>query len=142
MSQTPTTPDTKVIISENSKRGPGRPPKTSAPTDLTPTIDLEAVGQISVEKTEEHLRLSAKLMQLETAAIYANQAKIDWLEVEEDILKHFCNGNIPEAGYFIYKNVKLCLKDTAQSLAKRDNLSCHEILFPKESYMKVGVKRA
>lgn len=116
--------------------------QTVAPKDVA-VIDLEkllTVATPSAKQTEEHLKLAAKLTQLETAVIYATQAKIEWLEVEEDILKHFSGGKLPDAGYVIYKNIKMCLANQAEELAKRDALTCHQVMFPKDSYMKVGVR--
>lgn len=107
-------------------------------------LDLEQLLRVHTPngaQTEEHLRVAAKLTQLETAIVYAQQAKIEWLEVEPEILKHFCRGQLPESGYYIYKNVKLCLEGKAEEIARQEGLSCHEVLFPKEGYMRVGVRR-
>lgn len=116
-------------------------PAVEAPKEKV--LDLEQllkVHTVSSAQSEEHLRVAAKLTQLESAIVYAQQAKIEWVEVEEDILKYFNKGALPECGYFIYKNIKLCLQGTAEDIARRDGLSCHEVIFPKESYMKVGVR--
>jgi len=108
-------------------------------------VDLERVFDTGVKSKEQEMKeveMFNKLKKLDYAVEYACSKKIEWLEVDQDILEHFYKGPVPEVGYYIYKTVKLCLKGRAEALAKRDNLSCHEILFPKESYMKVGVRRA
>lgn len=109
------------------------------------TIDLESVMKVtkpSEEQSREHQRIATKLVELESAIVYAQQAKVEWLEVEPEILKHFCKGELPKVGYFIYKNIKLCLEGTAEEIAKRDRLTCDQIIYPKEGYMKIGVKNA
>ena len=92
---------------------------------------------MSAEVHSEKLRLAGELVELESNAVYCAAAKIEWLEVSADILKHFCGGKIPDEGYFIYKNVRLCLPDTAEQIAKRDGMTCHEIMFKDEGHMKV-----
>lgn len=151
MSQTPITQTTKDSTSQDSPKR-GRPRKeTTDEVKATleeakaehneSVIDLAKLEQQNMPSAEARLKVAAQLTELESAVVYARQAKIEWMEVEEDILKYFNRGKLPSVGYYIYKGVKLCLKDTAPDLARREGLSCHEILFPKEGYMKVGVKR-
>lgn len=63
----------------------------------------------------------------------ASVPPIEWLEVPEELLKHFCGGSIPASGYFIYENVKLCLKGKAEEIAKRDGLNSFQVLFPDDA---------
>lgn len=98
------------------------------------------VAKPSPEQAEAYLRLATKLTELESAIVYCQQAKIEWMEVEPEILKHFCKGELPKAGYYIYRNIKLCLAGTAEEIAKRDRLTCDQIIYPKEGYMKIGVR--
>ncbi len=164
MSQTQPTQDTKSNTSSVLRRR-GRPSKTEttlatsseekpevveAPIvkevieDKTPTIDLESLyvkTEKSQKEIQDEIEFFNKMKKLDFAVDYANKNKIEWLEVDQDILEYFYRGTIPEVGYYIYKNTKLCLAGQAKSLAARDNLTCHEVLFPKENYMKLGVKR-
>lgn len=104
-------------------------------------IDVQqAVSRGEPVSHEVHLKVAAKLVELDAAIIYCHQAKIDWFEVDEDVLKYFCKGVLPGSGYFVYKGVKLCLPNTAESIAKRDGLDCNQIVFPTDSYIRVGVK--
>ncbi len=105
-------------------------------------VDLSAIGRPSADMKQKHLELAAKLTELESAITYAKASGIEWLEVDEDVLLRFGKGVMPEAGYVIYKDVRLCLKDTAELIAKKEQINCHEILFPTEGYMKLGVKSA
>lgn len=96
----------------------------------------------SQEEQAKEIEMFNKMKKLDFAVEYANSKKIDWLEVDQDVLEYFYKGPVHPVGYYIYKGIKLCLKGQAEGLAARDNLTCHEILFPKEGYMKLGVKRA
>jgi len=86
---------------------------------------------------EESLRIAGLLHQLETNVQFCKNAGSDWLEVPEDVLKYFCKGKLPEAGYYIYKDIKLCLRDMSEIIAERERLDCHQIMFPDEGYMKI-----
>ena len=92
---------------------------------------------MSPEVHEDRMRLAGQMMELETNVQYCKAANIQWLEVSPDLLKHFNKGKIPDVGYSIYKDIKICLVDTAEEIARREKMDCHEILFPKEGYMKV-----
>lgn len=100
------------------------------------------MGKATQEQSEAYLKLATKLTELESAIVYAQQSKVEWMEVEPEILTHFCHGEIPKSGYYIYKNIKLCLAGTADEIAKRDRLTCDQIIYPKEGYMKIGVRSA
>lgn len=142
MVSTPTTTEIVKEVVAEVKAEPAKAVEAQTKPEVV-SIDLSApahIGKPSQTQAEEALRLSAKLVQLETFIAYAQQNKIEWGEVDADILKHFNKGELPAAGYFIYKNIKLCLPNTAEDLARRDNMNCHQVLFPQESYMKVGIR--
>lgn len=142
MIQTSSEAETKAVavaasIAEN-------PPVDVIQESQEQVIDLNKIlksGEISTGDKEYKFWIGQKLAELDAAVAYASRVGAEWLEVEEPILKHFYGGTIHPVGYYIYKGVKLCLTGTADALAKRDNLTCNEILFPKEGYMKLGVKR-
>lgn len=100
-------------------------------------VDTQNVGKMSPEVHQENLKIAAEKMELETNVQYCKAAGIEWLEVSPDLLKHFCGGQHPEVGYMIYKDIRLCLKDTAEDIARRERMTCHQILFKDEGYMKV-----
>lgn len=87
--------------------------------------------------SERALKIAAEMQDLEAQVQYCAHANIDWLEVSDDLLMHFSGGKLPEAGYFIYKNVRLCRTGTAEDIAQREKLPMHAILYPHEGYMKV-----
>lgn len=102
----------------------------------------DVVGQAeTAEAHAERMKIAEKIVQLDAAVAYAQAAKAEWIEVDEPVLRHFYKGDIPDVGYYIYKNIKLCLVGKAESLARRDGLTCHEIVFPKDQFT-CGVRRA
>jgi len=100
-------------------------------------VDPKNVAKMDHKVHEEALLLASQKMELETNVQYCKAANIEWLEVSPELLKHFCKGVLPEVGYFIYKDIRICLKDTAEGIAEREKMSCHQVLFPEEGYMKV-----
>lgn len=100
-------------------------------------VDTKKISVASHEQQQENLRLAAEIQELETNVQYCLAAGIEWLEVSEDLLKHFNKGKLPDPCYFIYKNVKLVRPGTAEGIAAQERLTCHQILFKDEGYMKV-----
>jgi hypothetical protein len=102
----------------------------------------DVVGKTETEDNyAERMKIAEKIVQLDAAVAYATATKAEWIEVDEAVLKHFYKGTIHPVGYYIYKNIKLCLAGKAEDLAKRDGLSCHEVVFPKDQFT-CGVRRA
>ncbi len=89
------------------------------------------------EEREARHQAAVKIIELDANVTYCTAAGVDWLEVDKDLLMHLNGGDMPEAGYYIYKNVKLCLEGQAESIAARDKLNIHEVLFKDEGYMKI-----
>ena len=113
------------------------PPPTTAKFSDAQIVDVNKIAAITPKATQESLLIASQKMELEGNVTFCKNAGIEWLEVSEELLKSFCQGKLPQAGYFIYKDVKLCLKGTAEQIAQRDALNCHQVLFPDEGYMKV-----
>jgi hypothetical protein len=89
---------------------------------------------------EQRRRLAEMRMGLDGQIDYAKAGGFEWLEVEDAVLRSFCKGELPESGYFIYKDIRLCLTGQAEDLAKRDGMDIHAIVFKEEAKtMKVGV---
>lgn len=100
-------------------------------------VDPKNVGKMTSERHQAHLQIAGEIMELEANVNYCLAAKIEWLEVSEDLLKHFSQGQLPECGYHIYKNIRLCLKGAAEDIARKEQMNCHEVMFPDEGHMKV-----
>jgi len=88
----------------------------------------------SVEKKKRDTEL---VISLEAEVERAKIMGADWLEVDEAVLRYFNKGNMPGAGYILYKGVKLCLAGAAEELARRDNLDVFNVVF-KDEKMKVS----
>lgn len=82
---------------------------------------------------DQQLKQASEMLWLNANIDKCHAAGIEWLEVPDSIIKMFCKGEIPETGYMIYKNVKLCLAGKAEDVARREKLTCHEVLFPGEA---------
>ena len=143
MSQTQHTPTmSETTLETSSKPKRGRPAKSSTESTERVVSISDVVGQAeSAEAHAERMKIAEKIVQLDAAVAYAVATKAEWIEVDEAVLKHFYKGEIHPVGYYIYKNIKLCLAGKAESLAARDGLSCHEIVFPKDQFT-CGVRRA
>jgi hypothetical protein len=79
--------------------------------------------------------------ELETNIQFCLQAGIEWFEVDVELIRAICNGKFPDAGYMIYKNVKLCPTGKSEEIAKREQLTVHEILF-KDDKLNYRVGKA
>ena len=102
----------------------------------------DVVGNTETEESHAaRMKIAEKIVQLDAAVAYAKATKAEWIEVDEAVLKHFYKGEIHPVGYYIYKDIKLCRPGQAESLAQRDGLSCHEIVFPKDQF-SCGVRSA
>jgi len=136
-----------------SKPKRGRPAKNSSeepkaelevkPASTERVVSIsDVVGKQETEASHaERMKIAEKIIQLDAAVAYAKATKAEWIEVDEAVLKHFYKGVIHPVGYYIYKDIKLCLAGKAESLAQRDGLSCHEIVFPKDQFT-CGVRSA
>jgi len=111
------------------------------PTERVVSISDVVGKQETKASHEERMAIAEKIIQLDAAVAYAQATKSDWIEVDEAVLKHFYGGKIHPVGYYIYKNIRLCLAGQAEDLARRDGLNCHEIVFPKDEF-SCGVRSA
>ena len=73
------------------------------------------------------------LSALEAKVQLAKLGKFQWLEVDEEILKHFLQNKYPGPGYFIYKDIRLCLPGMAEEIADREDIDVHAVLFKDEA---------
>lgn len=97
-------------------------------------VDPAKPAKLSQTVHKDHLRFAALVSELETNVQYCLSAGIEWLEVEEALLAGLCKGKVPGPGYMVYKNVKLCLPGTAETIARRESLTVHEILFKDDNF--------
>lgn len=90
---------------------------------------------------QENYRLAALKTELEANVAYCLAAKIDWLECEKELIAHLCGGKFPDAGYMIYKNVRLCLPGTSEDIARRERMPVWDILWKDGDSYRVGKAR-
>lgn len=120
-------------------------PQSQEVSPSEPVIHREAVAvdptkpfRMSDQVAQDRLKLAADLTSLDTNVAYCLNAGIEWLETTEELIAHLCGGKFPEAGYMIYKNVRLCRPGTAEAIAKKERLTIEQIMFPKNGQMMVG----
>lgn len=117
------------------------PEQEASVTTGAPRIVAEGsvatLQSIDPEERDKRHAIAVKIIELDANVQYCHAAKIEWLEVDPDLLAHFSGGELPAAGYIIYKNVRLCLKGAAEEIAHRERLTVHEVLYKDENYMKV-----
>ncbi len=100
-------------------------------------VDTTKTHKMSHDHYAENLKLASEKQELETNVNYCVAAGIEWLEVSKELLTYFNKGKMPESVYYIYKNVKLVLEGTAEQIAQKEKMDCHQVLFKDEGYMKV-----
>ena len=96
--------------------------------DLT-AIDPTKPLVMSDEEANRRLKFAAEKNELEMNVQHCQTAGIQWLETNKDIITFLCNGKFPDAGYMIYKNIRLCLPGTAQGLAKKEKIDFQGTMF-------------
>ncbi len=98
--------------------------------------------QESQQAMADRIKLNQQLMELDGNVTICLNSGIQWLECEEALIKHLCGGKFPEAGYMIYKNIRLCKEGAAEGIAKKERLTIDQIMFPKNGEMFIGGVKA
>ncbi len=93
---------------------------------------------LSEQALADRIKLNQQLMELDGNVTMCLNSNIQWLEVEENLITHICGGKFPEAGYIIYKNIRLCKSGAAEAIAKKERLTIEQIMFPRNGEMFIG----
>lgn len=104
-------------------------------------VNVISASDVSVARPNDHenrMKVAEMMVRLETSVTYAKSGGFEWLEVDKDVLEHFCRGKMPSSGYYVYKGIKLCLAGQASDLARKENQDVHAIVF-KEDAKKASV---
>lgn len=95
--------------------------------------DTMKASSVTKEQVDSKMQLAVKLMNLEHQVTAATLSKCEWLEVDEDVITHFTQGKFPEARYVIYKNIRLCLENESDEIARKENMTVFQTLHKEDA---------
>lgn len=147
MSNHLTTQDTNPKSLETSSSEP-IPKKRGRPKQQTFTINQvveEKPMSLKLDATEiqkikeenaNRVSLTERLIYLDHLVQKCKIEKIEHLEVEEDILAHFCGGKVPSTGDLMYKDIRL-VKGSMDEIRAREERNAYEASNPGDKGFKV-----
>lgn len=93
-------------------------------------------SQMVKESNKSLVSLTERLLYLDQLVMKCKIEKIDHLQVEEDILAHFCGGKVPATGDLMYKDIRL-IKGSMEEIRKREEKNAYEASNPGDKGFKV-----
>lgn len=153
MSQTQTTQGTSQPTSESSLKTKTKQKTTiKAAEDNANGIDLESLkkGESFGSFDAAEARISAaEMFDFEQNIAYLQRrasqeahktgrpVETVWFEVSKEFLSGLNGGELPKTNYVIWNNARICLHGTAESIAKEESKTIHEVVFKSEDKYKL-----
>lgn len=101
------------------------------------SADLMKAFTSTPQQRNELQQLHVKLLELDQNVSLVKlknkteDSAINWLLVDEDVIRHLNGGELPKIGFIIYKNTRLLLEADVERVQKKDRENTMDLLFGK-----------
>lgn len=89
-------------------------------------------GTPSEEEIRRQIAMDKAIRELDAHISNAQRNNREWLEYNPDVIAYLCGGEAPQAGYMMYKSIRLCMPGMAEEIARREKLTIDEIWYVED----------
>lgn len=99
---------------------------------------LPSKSPLSESDIKSRIEMQKNLMQLDTQVQSCIAIDRHWLEYDPKVIAHLCGGDLPEAGYMIYKNIRLVVPGSLPDIIKREKVNIDDYVYVQDGELFVG----